>query len=101
MGWRSENRIQIEGTNFSTSNFDIEGDSDWHHWAFVYDDSAATRTLYRDGVIVSQQFGAISTVIDPQEDVVFIGANRSESADFGRQWWGEQRADLECGALGG
>ncbi len=61
IGFRSNNQFGFDfwdgGVNCDASY----SDTNWHHWACVYDDSAESRKIYRDGELVaSQDSGAVS-----------------------------------------
>ncbi|HSH01323.1 MAG TPA: LamG-like jellyroll fold domain-containing protein [Anaerolineae bacterium] len=60
IGFRGNNAFTCAfwGNDLDTTT--VYTDTDWHHWACVYDSNNAVRTVYRDGVAVGQQSGIVN-----------------------------------------
>ena len=69
IGFNSSNQFTVGfGTNVLVTT-DTYTDTDWHHWAVVYDDPNQRRFIYRDGVLVANDVSAVSSA--PTGDLEF------------------------------
>ncbi|NEP88807.1 MAG: hypothetical protein F6K18_19290 [Okeania sp. SIO2C2] len=79
IGFRSNNQFAFDFWYSALNCNSNNSDNNWHHWACVYDHSARSRKIYRDGIEVASD----SNVTPYQGDGSFLIGSR-ETADFAK-----------------
>ena len=79
---------------------DMYTDTEWHHWAGVYDRTNGTRTIYRDGVEVASDAGVVPFEEVPDPELYLGRFFLQNGSDFGGSMeelrvWSTARTETE------
>ena len=55
---------------------------EWHHFAFVKDETAGSMKIYFDGIMAQSRIGAISSLTNVKNKIFKLGAKANSSSDY-------------------